>query len=514
AVFKPGLQVRPSGCRNANCTVIWDGEEPLQMDRMVVDFQLREDLTWSDGTRVTAGDSVFSFELANAPEAPGLRWAEDRSESYQALDTRTIQWTGRPGFTTAEISKFFWNPLPAHLIDGIVDWAELVNSDALAFSPLSYGPFMMMARELDRIAFVPNPNYYGTAEGLPLLDELVFRQIEGDRTSAVQALRSGECDVLDASFGWENDLELLEEVISEEIVEFQMESGEAWWQLVFGIMPAEYDDSYNPNLGDRPNFFGDPAVRQALVACLDREAMRENSLGEWVPLWPSFLPPEGSHLEQDAGIRFDPEQGRANLEEVGWLDTNADSEIPRIAVNVPDVPQGSEFRLELLVDETGFQQDMAAIIQNSLTACGIGVDIRTLSNDELYAPGSEGPLFGRHFDLALIAWDAGPELDCRLYMDQAIPDQASQWVGTNIAGFAQPDYDRDCAEAGLALDENRKTLIREAEHSFLNQLPAIPLFSIPRFWLVSSSVCGSDILTQSKGNLNMIEFIMDDRNCP
>jgi len=514
AVLKPGLRVRPSGCRSADCTVVWDGEEPLQMDRMVVDFKLRDDLTWSDGIPVTADESVFSFQLAYSPESPGQHWAEDRTETYRVLDPLTVQWIGRAGFSTSEISQFFWQPLPGHLFEGTEDWSELVNAEALAQLPLSYGSFQIQAREPDQLVLIPNPYFTSTNENLSMFDELVIRRIDGDRGSAFQALQSGECDVLDPSFGWENDLDLLSEINANESFSIWMETGKAWWQLVFGITPAAYDDFYNPNQGDRPDFFGDQLVRRAFAACLNREEMRARALGEWGLLWPSFLPPGASQISQEGSLSFNPEQAAADLQAAGWLDDDGNPETPRIAVNVPGVPTGTEFRVEMLVDETGFQQDMAGIIQASLAGCGIGVDIRTLSSEAIYAPGPEGPLFGRGFDLALIAWEPGPELDCRLYLDQAVPGEGNQWVGTNIGGLMQPDYDSACSSAGLALEENRDVLQGEAERAFLNLLPAIPLFSTPRISIVSSKLCDAESLTAGKGLLNDTESIMGDKNCP
>ncbi len=55
---------------------------------------------------------------------------------------------------------------------------------------------------------------------------------------------------------------------------------------------------------------------------------------------------------------------------------------------------------------------MAASIQESLGQCGIDVAVTALPADELYAPGPEGLVFGRQFDLTLIAWQAMPDLDC------------------------------------------------------------------------------------------------------
>ncbi len=514
AVFQPGLAVRPSGCQEAACAVIWDGAAPFLMDRMVVDFKLAEKLAWSDGQPVSAGDSVFSFQLADDPQAPGLHWAEARTDAYQALDDATVRWVGVPGFSTLDLKSFFWKPLPAHLFAAETDWVAMANSETLADSPLSYGPFQVDTREPERIRLIPNPHYFKMEEGLPLLDELVFEQVGGGREGALQALRAGTCDLLDASFGWENDPGLLSQIEMEGLGKVQAQTGEAWWQLAFGIVPAAYDDSYNPALGDRPDYFGDPAVRTGLAACLDREAMRARALGDWGQVWPSFLPPESSQLPAGEGLIFNPEQGAAALEASGWVDFDDDPATPRVAVNLPNVPAGSELRLELLIDTTPFQQDMAHIIQENLAVCGVAVEIQSLTPEDLYAPGPDGPLFGRRFDLALIAWRPEPGLDCRLYFDQALPAAAQHWVGTNIPGFRQQEYDQTCAAAELAYGVKRLEAVAQAELVFVNNLPAVPLFSPPQATIFSSSLCLEEILTTGKEFFNEIGRVSGDKNCP
>jgi len=51
---------------------------------MVVTFEMLEGLTWSDGTPLTADDSVYSFEVWADPDTPASRYLVDRTTSYEA----------------------------------------------------------------------------------------------------------------------------------------------------------------------------------------------------------------------------------------------------------------------------------------------------------------------------------------------------------------------------------------------------------------------------------------------
>jgi len=118
----------PSGCSGLACATTYRGG-PVSVDTMVVDFTLREGLTWSDGEPLTADDSVFSYELSAHPDTEIGRYLLDRTYDYAAVDGRTVRWTGIPGFLDAEYASNFWSPLPRHLL-GTVPAAELAEDEA------------------------------------------------------------------------------------------------------------------------------------------------------------------------------------------------------------------------------------------------------------------------------------------------------------------------------------------------------------------------------------------------
>jgi peptide/nickel transport system substrate-binding protein len=110
-----GTAVFPHGCTSAECVVVWDGTSPLQLDRLKIDYQLKEGLKWSDGQPLQAADSVYSYQVASDPETPVLKNNIDLTSSYTALDERTVQWVSKPGVLTTSYEKYFWLPLPQHL---------------------------------------------------------------------------------------------------------------------------------------------------------------------------------------------------------------------------------------------------------------------------------------------------------------------------------------------------------------------------------------------------------------
>lgn len=478
-----GIWVRQSGCRDAECAITWNGLEPLEMDQMVVDFRLRDDLSWTDGTPVTAADAAFSYRLASSPESPAYGWAEAHTQAFSALDERTVSWIGYPGFASPDLARFFWAPLPAHAFDPAAGFEAVAGDETWTDTPLSYGPFSLAEWGGGELRLVRAAQSPLNAAALPGVDQVVLRAVEGGAGEGWAALQDGACDALDASFRLADAPEVLAAIQSDGGYEVQIESGEAWTQLVFGIQPAEYDDLANPVFAERPDFFADPRTRQGIAACLDRETLLGGMPSQ---PWPSFLSPAMSTL--DEGIPYDPAAGAALLEAVGWRDHDGDPNTPRLAQDVLTVFNGVPLALTLLVGPSPFHQDLAAGIQQSLTACGVGVDVQTLTSAELYAPGPDGPLFGRQFDLALIAWQPPPGPDCGLYTSWAVPNAGNAWIGTNIAGFSDPAYDAACTAAALALPGEVDAHLAAAEAAFVELLPAVPLTAPPliEVWRVGS----------------------------
>jgi len=513
-VLKEGVRVRPSGCRETSCAIAWNGQNPLEMDRMVVELQLKEGITWSDGTPLTAADSQFGFQVSSHPDTPGLKWIEDRTEAYHALDDQTLQWVGKPGFTTAQIGQLFWKPLPSHVFSLSEGWAGLLDQARAQMASPGYGPFVVGGFDEGVLRLVANPHYYGRQEGMPGLDEVIIRNVEGGAQAAWSVLQAGECDVIDTSFELAGAHAVLEEVRVTEGFDLVVENGESWTQLVFGIKPASYDDFYNPQLGDRPDLLGDVRTRQAIMHCLDREAMLESTFGDLTHVWPSFLPLEKSRLEQGETTLFDLQTGRDLLQEVGWVDHDANSETPLLAYYVAGVPANTPFTLELLVSSSGFHQELVQIVQGQWKACGVGVTVTSLPEEELYAPGPEGPLFGRQFDLALISWQPLPSLDCALYQSSAIPGGANQWIGTNIAGLSDEAYDQACQNAVLTLADDFDEGVRAAEEAYLDLLPAIPLFAVPEVIVLPSAECFGVEIETVRDFFSQLPSLDRMENCP
>ncbi len=112
-----------------------------------------------------------------------------------------------------------------------------------------------------------------------------------------------------------------------------------------------------------------------------------------------------------------------------------------------------------------------------------------MSPTELYAAGPEGVLFGRNFDLALIAWHVGDTLPCQLFESKEIPSIDNYWIGEdagggNIGGYQNAEFDRLCEIAQNAAQTPQVLLptMWRRRPSWTKRAPLYPYSSPPGFW--------------------------------
>ncbi len=478
--LEEGVRIRPAGCYREECAVEFTGL-PLWMERMEVTFVLREGVTWSDGEPITMEDSSFAYHVASDPSTPGHRYLAERTFHYIVQDERQVKWVGIPGFIDGTYFLNFFPPLPRHQLEGR-DPVRLLQADETRRQPLGWGPFVVEEWVAgDHLTLTRNPHYFRASEGLPYLEQVVFR-FASDAPDVVARLLSGECDIGTHDADFELSMPLLMQAEQRELLRVVSSINNGWEHIDFGIVP-------NPEY-QRPDFFGDVLVRQAIIQCIDRQAiMDEVAYGRSV-VPDSYLPPTHPLY---AGVYlvhwgYNPEAGRALLEDVGWIDEDEDG--VREARGVEGIPAGTEFDISLLTSsDSAASQQVARIVKTHLADCGIQASVQALPSWQLFADGPEGPLFGRQFDMAESAWWFDVTPLCGHYVSAEVPENG-RWYGDNVTGYSNPIYDDVCHAALRALPgtPEYEEYHRQAQIIFSEEIPAIPLFMWLRVSVIRSNV--------------------------
>ncbi len=491
-----GTQVRPASCRTDGCVITYDGVTALQMDQMIVTFKLRPDITWSDGTPLTADDSVYAYQLAADKNTPGSKFVIDRTQSYEAADPTTVQWWGIPGYFDPSFMTNFWTPAPKHIWSQFTT-QELPQIDVASRAPMGWGPYMMdewMAG--DHITLTKNPYYFRTAQGYPKFDQLNFRFIS-DPNAAISELAAGRCDILDPSIHLDTQVALLQQMQQSREIRATFAQGPTIEWLGLGIRPASYDDGYNTAKGDRQDILADPRTRQAIALCLNRQKVVDTVLfgQSSVPL--SFVPADHPLYSGSVpSYKFDPATGIQLLEQVGWKDLDGNLATPMLAVSVKNVAAGTPLTLKFYTTPTLQRHQTVEILSQSLAQCGIGVKVQYFDQNTLYTSGPVGVLFGRNFDLAEYGLETDSiEPPCDWFTSSEIPNAINNWVGTNVTGYQNADYDTACHNARLALpgEQSYKGDYQQVQATFAAELPAIPLYYRLKVAAARADVCHFDL---------------------
>jgi peptide/nickel transport system substrate-binding protein len=506
-----GESVRPYGCNRPECAITWQGQ-PLVMAQLSVTFHLLDGLKWSDGELLTARDSLFSYQFAlgcqtqwGACGSLGLantsRQTFEATAGYTALDERILQWTGLPGYLDPNYQTNFFIPLPEHQMNHLspenFEYADEVRL------PMGWGPYVLERWEAGRfIELSRNPHYFRAGEDLPRFDRLIFRFTGQDSPANIADTLSGACDIVEQSAGLDDALTEILSLDAHGQLQAHISTAPAWEKLVFGIQPVSYDNGYQVGL-DRPDFFGDVRTRRAFAMCMDRQRLVEEVFQGRSPILHSYLP-EDHPLFNPAVERypFDPAAGLVLLEEVGWIDHDGDPSTPRRARGVANVPDGEPLSVRLWSTSAILRQQTSRILAESLARCGIQVDAELRPAAEFFADSPDGPLYGRHFDLAEFAYLAYHIPACEIYTTREIPrssplesDYPRYPRGQqelNVSGYSNPDYDEACTAARAALPGQTEfvTYHMLAQEIFARDLPAVPLFQRIKMTIARPDMCG------------------------
>lgn len=485
---------------NADGQEVEFGGGVVTMTQSIVTFTLRSGIAWSDGAPLTADDSRFSFELAEEMRELPLRLLVDQTLSYEVADELTVVWTSIPGYrdnlslhgyhVQDHYYRNFFQPLPRH-VWGLSDAKELLESELAGRYPLGWGPFAVHEWvDGDHITLLRNPHYFRADEGLPYLDQVDIRFVSNLR-EALSLVEDGVCDVIAQDVIEREAVStgtlapLLEAADLGEVRLVEAPSTE-WEHVDFSVQRAEWDE--------RAPFFSDVRTRRAVAMCVHRERIA----GEAVPY--GKADPADSYVSADhplhggaplARYEYDPSHAMALLDAVGWRDEDGDG--VREAHGVAEIRDGTPFSVTLLTSTDHLARGRAArILAENMAACGIWMGVEYLPEEELFADGPDGPVFGGQFDLALFSWLNDLDAPCWLYLSSEVPNAQNWWATSNNPGYASEAFDDACLSALASLPGTDAFVSHhmEAQRIFSRDLPVLPLYFVPKLVAVRPGVTG------------------------
>lgn len=477
--------------------------DPILLPRMTADFTFRP-LVWADGKPVTADDSVFSFEVASDRRTPLVDDRVLTTAVYEATGDLSARWTGVPGFLPDDYMTNVWTPLPRHQLGDVpVDALPVIEEAAV--SPLGYGAFQVA--EWDKghsIRLSRNPAYDRAGEGLPAVDEVVFRFID-TLTDSLPAYTEG-CDIITQDALSVDALPVLEEAEAAGGLKAYVSAAPVMEYLIFGIDPVSF-------YGDRrPDWFEDTRVRQGIAQCIDRQALVDDLTYGRAVVENAYAPTGHPLLPADLTTwAYDPPAANALLDEAGYADSNGDGVRD-------DIASGQPFTVTVGTNaESALRLQLVEKVAADLTACGIQATPAGVPAGAWFAPGPQGVVFGRQFDIAQFSWVTGVDPNCGLFLTENIPGPVEQnfsgWGAVNVSAWSNDAFDAACRQANLLLpgQDGYDQAQQEALRVFSQELPALPLFSRLRVAAAGPNVLNFNLdPTQPSELWNLFEIDIEE----
>ncbi len=448
----------------------WDISE----DKLTYTFNLRDDMTWTNGEPVTANDFVYAMDTLFTPAygakyagtwAPLIQGAEDVLNSttdeelatalenvgYKAIDDYTleIKITGPHDYFLGVLAFMNFYPLNEKAVAdaGASDPLDFAKYATEADNIVTNGPFIMESWSHEsEIVLVKDENYYA-ADDIKL-DKITMKMIT-DTNTALNEYNAGSMDLIGLTADQKQQLE------ADGVETLAYDDGSTWY--------LEYNVN-NPGLNNKK-------VRQALTIGADAATLVEQIIKNDSSIATSYTPAAIQNGEFQAAVGE-------------LLDTSRDFEAAKALLEEGLAEEGiavEDFELTILGDEGDSAKRYYEFIQASLQD-NLGI---TVSIEQVTYQTRLDRMSKQDFDLVYAGW--GPDYnDAMTFMDL--------WVttsGNNHAGWSNAEYDQLIADARAESNADARTaLLIEAEELLAEESPIGTLYWRQRDYVTSDRLEG------------------------
>ncbi|MFA5942431.1 MAG: peptide ABC transporter substrate-binding protein [Candidatus Paceibacterota bacterium] len=427
----------------------------LSADGKVYTFILRPDVEFSDGTRITAKDVVFTIEKAKNPVIKSPEYANWSGVSVIAIDQSTVRFTLPKayapflGLTTLGI-------LPAHLWEKISD--EQFPFSDLQTKPVGAGPFKVAdvsrgaSGLIESVTLAANPQY---VSGRPYLDRISFNFYSRSE-DLVNALANGS---IESAYGLSTDKQASRTIT-------------APYARIFGVF-------WNPS---EKQVYARAEVRKALSFAIDRQAIIDEVLSGYGTAIMGPVPPGGgirqAPLPQSDGLPTDV--AAKVLTAAGWIYDNsariwknasAKQTLDMISIRTSNVPE---------------LKSVASAVKTEWEKLGIPVTV------ELYEPGdlSQNVIRPRKYEALLYGMVIGRDQDLYAFWDS----QERNDPGLNIALYANKTVDALLEEVRGSTDQGKRAAdLQKIEDIIAADYPAAFIYAPDFMYTVPADISGVEL---------------------
>lgn len=417
----------------------WEASDPTTYV-----YNLRQDVTFSDGNAMTMDDVLYSLERYRDPEvASYLSWMYDNVESIQ----QTGDWQITVKLKEADACfKYVFATAAGHVVEK--KYCEEKGADFGKPNGLivGTGPYVVDQWNVgSSVVLVKNDKYWDKNYSDLKVSKVTYNVISEDTTRAA-AMTSGQSDI--------------DTILPGDL--YDQFAGSDKMHVV--LKPSNDFLFLSMNCEKEP--FTDVNVRRALACAVDKQSIHDNIIKESGTVANSLPMTESL-------FTFEKESWQEYAETA--QDYKYDMDKAREYLAASAYPDG--FEADLMVSEQSQMNAVALTIQQSLAELGITVNIQKVSNDELIAMEFGGVMEGgiRAYDMALFQWEADwpdPSGNTMGVFNSAYMGEG----GTNIPSYSNPQVDELLNKQASITDEKERTeLLQQALDIIIDESPLVPI---------------------------------------
>ena len=414
----------------------------------VLKLDIRKDVSWSDGAPFLGKDVVFTFNLLKEFPAFDVRALWSYLESVKLLNEYEVEFTFSSIYVPGLDAIVGQTIVPEHIWSKVEDPIKYTNPN-----PVGTGPYTEILKFQKQVwELGKNPNYWQS--GKPKVEQLTFPAFPTN-VQATYALINGEVD-------WAgNFIPAIDRIF----VDKNPENHHYWFPRAGGSIFL-YPNTTKKHLDNK-------AFRKAISYSIDRELIAK------VAMYDYTVPADITALSEGMSRWRENKKRKEN-----WNIFSRDK-----AISILDSLKYSFSKNKALYDNNEITFEIivvsgwsdwiraAQIISRNLKDIGINASVRTYDFGTWFSKLQTGD-----FDLA-IAWAEKGNTPYNLYrglMSQKLVKPIGEVSALNWHRYGNADIDVLCQQYEKTSSQSAiKDIIFKMQDIFIENLPAIPLFSEP-----------------------------------
>jgi peptide/nickel transport system substrate-binding protein len=432
-------------------------------DSSSVVFYLRDNIFWSDNSKLTAEDVVYSFDLYSDAEVSSTFYGGfenfytdqnlqiDLNKTFEIISPTKIKINFKPG-SKPNLFDVDMPILPKKVFSKIS--RKDLNKTNIEDRLITNGPYSITQwkkNEMIILRAVENSVVYEDN----MVKELVFK-IVPDENSRITQLKNGEIDLIE-----DINVEAISELKKADNIRIVTRTGRDFDYVGWNNIDPEL---YSKHKGINPNkFFGSPNVRKALSYSINRQEILTEYLQNFGklsfgPVSPIFKAYFNNDLQPH---EYNPVKAKEILAAEGWIDRDQNGIIEK---------NNNEFSFALYIGAGNPRRNYAAtVVKNNLKAVGIEVKIETMEMSAFI-----NKLFARELNAWMAGWTISIPIDMQPYWHSDFNKSPF-----NLPGFNNSEVNKILVSLEVERSKEKKAILYKKLQELLHEYEPVTFL----YWL-------------------------------